>query len=230
MSMLNYVQVIRNRIWLRVNEHGSFFFIKSQPHLTWEPIDEQLFVSASAAVKGYAGGEKILISSMENVNQVIFIADLATNRAVGMIEILDNGAIRTGTGYQLEMSRDGLGRDWRNKCSLILGVPNPSSINFTDIIGNDTDIFRLKPEYKTWFVPKAYGKATSAYDVYEDARASPSGSQASLYRAIEPSVEEKANDRNSDEESVLSVADSHINRKVENDELDKPVANIGAEP
>lgn len=233
MSMLNYVQAIRNRIWLRINEHGSFFFIKTQSHLAWEPIDERLFVSSSAAVKGHAGGEKVLVSSMENVNQTIFIADIATNRAVGSIEILDNGAVRTGTGYQLEMSREDLGRDWRNKCTLILGVPNPCSINFKDILGKDTDIFRLKPEYKVWFIPKMYAKATSAYDVYEDAKASPSGSIASLHQqAIGPYLDAQSQsvERHSDEESIVSVADSHINRKVENEELDKPSSNVEAEP
>lgn len=163
--MLQYVQALRDRFHLRLNENGSVFLIKDPHSFQWRPVGNTTFVSSPAALTGSYEGEKVTFASIETVHQVIFVADASRNVTIGRIEISTGGAIQVyDTPVVTLKPGEELDAKWKHHVTAILGVPGPSTINITNVLGNDTDILRLKPGHATWYIPARYKTESESYD------------------------------------------------------------------
>lgn len=133
--------------------------------MMWRPIGNRKFGSNTAVLSGSYEGGRICFSSLETIQQVVFVADTSTNTTIGRIEVSMNGGLQIHDGpvVYLEPGRE-LDREWKHHITAILGVPGPTTINITDDQGIDTDILRLKNGHSTWFVPARYKSETPAYD------------------------------------------------------------------
>lgn len=172
--MFAYAATLRDRYTLRLNEDGLKFAYWHQLGRVWKNMGNFTVASNSAAIRGSLDGTKITVSSRYNVEQVIMMVNLSTNKMIGSIVIDVNGSIKISAlptwdfGGRMSQIPEG----WLNRLALLVGVTGPCTctINIRDVAAEDEDILRLKNESERWFIPGRYTEKTAGYDIEKTER------------------------------------------------------------
>lgn len=160
--MLWHVSEFRPRVSLRLNNDATFFRIRNNDQ--WQWLSDRTFGSATATVQGSLNGNRATMFSEPGFEQIIALADVSTNRTIGLIRVKDDGALRITDNPILSLGQP-LSLYWHKKISVMLGVAGFTTINITDMIGEDEDILRYQIGHRSIHIPRHYTVETPQYDL-----------------------------------------------------------------
>lgn len=215
--MIWYVSNFRDRVSLRFNGEPLTWCIKTG--LGWEYVDNRIFGSATAVIKGQSNGIKVTIASLPGQNATIILADMRTNKTIGSLNIREDGALLVSDATVPNINAP-LPISWQAKVIAILGLAHFGTFNITDIQGEDEDIIRYRPGNEKIHVPRHYGTATKPYDLgifssYKCGQKQDSGH-----------TDTTDDERQSDNEGAVGFDTARESRKSQSDNQNVPEARM----